>query len=40
MKGLSDVQNMRMSFREQNKEESQEKSQGQKEINTNDPIQF
>ncbi len=33
MKGLSDVQNMRMQFREEIKKEDQEKSQGQKEIN-------
>jgi len=34
MKGLTDVQNMRMQFRQESKEEIQEKSQGQKEINT------
>jgi hypothetical protein len=32
MKGLSDVQNMRMQLREESKEEIEEKSQGQKEI--------
>jgi len=28
MKGLADVQNMRMQFRKENQEESQEKTQG------------
>jgi hypothetical protein len=32
MKGLSDVQNMRMQLREESREEIKEKSQGQKEI--------
>lgn len=38
MKGLTHVQNMRMQFREESKEETKEKSQGQKEINPDDLI--
>ena len=38
MKGLSDVQNMRMQLKEENEEENQEKKQGQKEIN--DPVRI
>jgi hypothetical protein len=36
MKGLEDVQNMRMQLRQESKEEIKEKSQGQKEINPDD----